>query len=83
MKEVKSIRKMCGITQREVSEYIGINQSNYCNMENGKLKPNNLDQIQKKAMIFLQPKLEEAIKIAELRISEAKRLRRKLILITK
>ncbi len=57
-KDIKKLRKICKLSQIELAEHLGIEQSNYCNIENGKLIPNNLDEIKQKAIKILLPLLD-------------------------
>jgi len=57
MELVKQIRKEVGVKQYVLAERLGVNQGNYANIENGKLIPNNLEQIEKSALMFLKPLL--------------------------
>lgn len=38
MLKLKTLRKECGLTQRQVAEKLGISQNNYSYIENGKVK---------------------------------------------
>ena len=77
MKEVREIRKICGVKQNDVAKHLGMNQGNYCNLENGKLIQSNTPEMEKKALEFLLPILTEAIAIARSRLNNAKELKRK------
>lgn len=69
MELVKNIRKCVGIKQVEMAESLGIDQSNYCNIENGKLIPNNISEIKEKALDILLPKLSNRIHIEETKLN--------------
>jgi DNA-binding XRE family transcriptional regulator len=58
MKDIKKLRKICKLSQIELAYELGIEQSNYCNIENGKLIPNNLAEIRQKAIKILMPLLD-------------------------
>ena len=59
MKDIKVIRKICGIKQYEFAKMMGIEQSNYANIENGRMVPKSLDSIKDKAKGILKPLLED------------------------
>lgn len=65
MDVVKNLRKVVNVKQYELAASLGIEQSNYCNIENGKLIPNNIADIQKRAIDYLLPLLELKIKLIE------------------
>ena len=74
MEIIKQVRKLCGINQSEFSDRLGIVRSNYCNIENGKFIPNQIENITNKAKIILIPELDKLIKQKELEIIELKKL---------
>lgn len=61
MKRIKKIRKLVGITQKEIATHLNMDQANYCNIENGKYIPNNLDEIVLKLNSILMPILTKLI----------------------
>lgn len=65
MNRLKQLRKICGTTQEELARKIGIEQSNYCNIENGILIPRNIEEIKIKAFEILKPRLLDVIKDKE------------------
>lgn len=49
--KLKEMRKMCGLTQREVAERLGISQPSYVRYENGTSEP-TLENLAKLADLF-------------------------------
>lgn len=64
---VKVIRKEVGMKQYVLAEMLNIEQSNYANIENGKLIPNKIPDIIHDALTILIPKLDEKILDASLK----------------
>jgi len=62
MEIVKELRKKLKVKQYVLANTLGIQQANYANIENGKLIPNNLDEIKEKALNELKPFLNQKIK---------------------
>jgi len=58
MEHVKTVRKTVGMKQYVLAEMLNIEQSNYANMENGKLVTSKIDGIIHSALEILIPKLE-------------------------
>jgi DNA-binding XRE family transcriptional regulator len=79
MKDIKKLRKICKLSQIELAYELGIEQSNYCNIENGKLIPNNLDEIKKKAIKILLPLLDLKILYLDSDLYDIKEFRKKII----
>jgi len=75
MKEVKELRLICGIKQFQLAEKLGIEQSNYANMENGRLIPKNIAQLQGKAFKILKPYLQDRISDAEIALNELNKIK--------
>lgn len=46
MENVKKIRTLLKIKQFELAKQVGISQANFANIENGKLIPNNIKEIE-------------------------------------
>lgn len=61
MKDVKELRKAVGMKQCDLAQKLGIGQSNYSNMENGKMITNKLEEIKRRAFDVLLPLLEEKV----------------------
>lgn len=79
MKDVKKLRKICALSQIELANELGIEQSNYCNIENGKLIPNNLAEIRQKAINILMPLLDLKIIYLGYDLHKLKEFRKTLI----
>lgn len=62
MEIVKLLRKKLKVKQYVIANTLGLQQANYANIENGKLIPNNLDEIKEKALNELKPFLNQKIK---------------------
>lgn len=58
---VKLIRKEVGIKQYVLAEMLNIEQSNYANLENGKLITKKLPDIIHNALLILVPELDKKI----------------------
>lgn len=78
MKSIKKARKICNITQTEFAACLNMDQSNYCNIENGKMLVNSLPSIKKRAIDLLIPKLDSVLAEKEKELSELKQLRESL-----
>ncbi len=63
MREIKQARKICKITQSEFAKMLNMDQSNYCNIENDKLMPNNILELKNLAISILLPGLDCAISL--------------------
>lgn len=61
MHEVKVLRKAVNMKQYVLAEKLGVEKSNYANMENGKLITNKLPEIKKKAIGILLPMLKSKV----------------------
>lgn len=48
---LKSVRKSCGLTQKQVANSLGVVESCYANWEQGRTEP-NIDMIRKLCVIF-------------------------------
>ena len=76
MERVKKLRKLCRVTQVELANELGIEQSNYCNMENGKLIPNSIKQIESKAISILLNRLNIIIEDKTSELNELNAVRK-------
>lgn len=65
MEIIKTIRKRLGIKQTELARMLNIREANYCNMENGRLVPKNIKEIEQKAFSKLLAVCEGEIMRAE------------------
>lgn len=65
MRQVKEIRKLVGMKQYVLASILGIEQSNYANMENGKLHTNYIPMLRDKALSILKPQLQVLIEEKE------------------
>ena len=61
MNDIKKLRKLVGIRQFDMAEKLGMEQGNYCNLENGRYIPLNLDKIHFKCLEVLLPELDNLI----------------------
>lgn len=59
--EIKVLREDVGVKQTELAEKLGLCQTNYSKIENGKLIPNSIDDLKKKALNILKPYLYSKI----------------------
>ena len=48
---LKAIREKAGLTQKDISERIGVSQPSYCNIENGERRP-SVDTAKKIARVL-------------------------------
>lgn len=53
MKEIKELRELIGVKQPELADLLQIQVSNYSAIENGYIKPKNLDRIKEHCYLFL------------------------------
>lgn len=53
MKLVKQFRKELKIKQQEMAKRLNIEQGNYCNMENGRLVPKGIEDVEQRALTEL------------------------------
>jgi transcriptional regulator with XRE-family HTH domain len=61
IEQIKELRKATGMKQTVLAEKLGIEQSNYSNIENGKLITNKIQNIILEAEKILLPLLENKI----------------------
>ncbi len=61
MHEVKVLRKAVNMKQYVLAQQLGLDQSNYANMENGKLFTNKLPEIKQKAVKIILPLLKQKV----------------------
>ena len=78
MKSIKKARKICRISQTIFAYRLGVDQSNYCNIENGKLILNTIPELKKKAVSILLPELDSIIALKSEELGELKKLRESL-----
>ena len=48
---LKETRKLCGLTQRQVADSLGVVESCYANWEQGRTEP-NIDMLRKLGVVF-------------------------------
>jgi predicted transcriptional regulator len=72
--DVKTVRKAVGMKQYFLAELLRIEQSNYANMENGKLITSRLQEVVESALVILIPMLEEDIRNNSTKNAELKKL---------
>ena len=53
MKEIKELRELIGVKQPELANLLEMHTSNYSAVENGNLKPKDLDRIKEHCYLFL------------------------------
>lgn len=75
MNDIKVLRKKVGMKQCVLAKELGVEQSNYANIENGKLITSKIPEIRQKALEILLPKLDHLIIEKELEYFEVKHLR--------
>ena len=80
MNKIKEARKLCKITQTEFAKRLNIEQSNYCNIENGKFLVNTIQELKKKASSILVTELDTLITLKQRELSDIKKLRESLIM---
>lgn len=68
MKHIKEIRKALKIKQSDFSKKLGIDQSNFSNIENGKLIISRIPEIIEQSMVILEPELTKHIIKKELEL---------------
>lgn len=68
IEQIKNLRKEVGIKQYVLAEMLCIEQSNYANMENGKLITGKLNEIIEKAETILIPMLDVKISNTQSRL---------------
>jgi len=68
IEHIKVLRKEVGLKQCILAEMLCIEQSNYANMENGKLVTNKIPNIVDKAEKILVPMLEAKIQNTQMRL---------------
>lgn len=78
MKSIKKARKICRISQTIFAYRLGIDQSNYCNIENGKLILKTIPELKKNAVSILLPELDSIIASKYKELSDLKQLRKSL-----
>lgn len=74
MKKVKQIRKLCKIRQFEMAKLLDMDQSNYCNIENGRYLFKSIPKIEKKALDILYPKFISLVASKEKELMELKQV---------
>lgn len=72
METIKKVRKICKITQSDMANWIGMNQTNFSKVENGILIPRNINSLKVKCVNILTPYLELTIKAKEYELSQLK-----------
>jgi len=65
IEQIKNLRKEVGLKQYVLAEMLNVEQSNYANMENGKLVTNKLPNIVYNAEQILLPMLDDSIRNAQ------------------
>jgi DNA-binding XRE family transcriptional regulator len=78
MESIKKARKICRITQSKLADSLGMEKSNYCNVENGKLILNTLPDLKKKAIDIILPKLALLISEKDNELRELRNLHESL-----
>lgn len=66
--QIKNLRKTVGMKQFALANLVGQNQSNYANIENGKLITEKVPKIIEDAKLILLPMLDEKIFNAQLKL---------------
>lgn len=61
MERVKRLRKEVGMKQYILAEKLGIEQSNFANIENGRWIPGNIRETEERAVKILKPLLTKKI----------------------
>lgn len=61
MENIKWCRKKLKISQKELANRLGLDQSTYCYIENGKLFFNGLPDLKKNAISILMQKMENRL----------------------
>jgi len=79
MNHVKVVRKEVGMKQYVLAEMLNVEQSNYANIENGKLITNKVPDIIHNALTILIPELDVKLAEANLKHSYLKHLRREFV----
>lgn len=72
MKVVKELRKQLKLKQTELADMLGIQKANYCNMENGRLVPKNIEEIENRAFDALESECEKQIISEESKLARLK-----------
>ena len=70
MENIKWCRKKLKISQKELANALGMDQYNYCNIENGKLILNSIPNLKRRAIDFLLPRLKSKVSIMKNEILE-------------
>ncbi len=78
MESIKKARKICSITQTEFAKRLNVDQSNYSNIENGKLILNTIPTLRKVAISILVPELDYIIALKAKELSDIQMLRESL-----
>lgn len=76
MNHVKVVREEVGMKQCDLAKKLKINQSNYANMEKGKLFTKKIPNIINEALLILVPKLDEKLNEANFKHAYLKTLRK-------
>lgn len=79
MNHVKLVREEVGMKQCDLAERLKINQSNYANMEKGKLVTKKIPNIINEALLILIPKLDQKLNEANFKYLYLKRLRKEFL----
>lgn len=74
MEEIKKLRKAVGMKQFELATLLNLEQSNYCNIENGKLILKYSEELKNKAKAILIPMMIEKIELMEKDIIELRNI---------
>ena len=75
MNDIKVLRQKVKVKQRVLAKQLGIEQSNYSNIENGKLITSKIPEIRRRALEILLPKLDSLVIEKSLEYYELKYLR--------
>lgn len=78
MSDVKLLREALNVKQFHISGRLGLNQSNYANVENGRLLPKNIQEIKIKALNLLLPYLDLKINNTEKHLVALKDFKNKI-----
>lgn len=78
MESIKKARKICRITQTEFAKRLNVDQSNYSNIENGKLILKTIPTLRKVAISILVPELDYIIALKSKELSDIQILRESL-----
>jgi DNA-binding XRE family transcriptional regulator len=71
---LKETRVLCGVKSADIAEHLGLQRSNYCNMENGRLFTSRTKELEYKAWVYLKPILEQKMADTIERIEQSQKL---------